>query len=253
MEDSLQDALTTGMNVVADFLPKLVLFLVILVVGYLLAKLIAGVVGRLLHRVGFDRAVERGGVGRALQRSELDASTILGKVVFYAVLLFALQLAFNVFGPNPVSAVLADIIAFLPQIFIALVIIVVVAAVASAVKSLIADSIGGLSYGQTVANAAGVLILALGIIAALNQVGVATTVTTPILIAFLAAVAGIVIVGVGGGLVRPMQSRWEGWLQAADRERHQLRRADETPAGHADTTNGTTASASAAGTSASGR
>ena len=253
MEDSLQDALTTGMNVVADFLPKLVLFLVILVVGYLLAKLIAGVVGRLLHRVGFDRAVERGGVGRALQRSELDASTILGKVVFYAVLLFALQLAFNVFGPNPVSAVLADIIAFLPQIFIALVIIVVVAAVASAVKSLIADSIGGLSYGQTVANAAGVLILALGIIAALNQVGVATTVTTPILIAFLAAVAGIVIVGVGGGLVRPMQSRWEGWLQAADRERHQLRRADETPAGHGDTTNGTTASASAAGTSASGR
>ena len=248
MEDSLQDALTTGLNVVADFVPKLVLFLVILFVGYLLAKLIARVVGRLLHRVGFDRAVERGGVGRALQRSDLDASTILGKVIFYAVLLFALQLAFNVFGPNPVSAVLADIIAFLPQVFVALVIIVVVAAVASAVKSLIADSIGGLSYGQAVANAAGILILALGIIAALNQVGVATTVTMPVLIAFLAAVAGIVIVGVGGGLVRPMQSRWEGWLQAADRERRQLRRADEPSTRPDGTTN---ASVGTAGTSAS--
>jgi hypothetical protein len=223
MEDSLQDAFTTGFNVVADFLPKLVLFLVILIVAYLVAKALATVVGRLLHRVGFDRAVERGGVGRTLERSDLDASTILGKVVFYAVLLFGLQLAFNVFGPNPVSAVLADIIAFLPQLFIALVIIVVAAAIASGVKSLVADTIGGLTYGQAVANAAGVLILALGVIAALNQVGIATTVTTPILIAFLASIAGVVIVGIGGGLIRPMQSRWESWLQAADRDRRQIR------------------------------
>jgi hypothetical protein len=228
MEDSLRDALTTGFNVVADFLPKLVLFLVILVVGYLIAKVVAGVVGKLLHRVGFDRAVERGGVGRALQSSDLDASTILGKVVFYAVLLFALQLAFNVFGPNPVSDLLGQVIAFLPQVFVALVIIVVVAAIASAVKSLIVDSIGGLSYGSTVANAAAGLILALGVIAALNQVGVATTVTTPILVAFLATIAGILVVGVGGGLIRPMQSRWEGWLVAADRERRQVRGSSST-------------------------
>ena len=46
-------------------------------------------------------------------------------------------------------------------------------------------------------------------IAALNQVGIATTVTQPVLIAVLATVAGILIVGVGGGLVRPMQQRWD--------------------------------------------
>lgn len=218
MDDSLRDALTTGLNVVADFLPKLVLFLVVLVVGYVLAKVLARVVGRLLNRVGFDRAVERGGVGRTLQRSDLDASGVLGKVVFYAVLLFALQLAFNVFGANPVSDVLAQIIAFLPQVFVALVIIVLVTAIASSVRSVISDSIGGLSYGPAVANAAGGLIVALGLIAALNQVGIATTVTTPILIAFLASVAGILVVGVGGGLVRPMQSRWEDWLEVAGRE-----------------------------------
>ena len=223
MEASLRDALTTGFNVVADFLPKLVLFLVVLLVGYVLAKVFAKVVGKVLHRVGFDRAVERGGVRRALQRSDLDASTILGKVVFYAVLLFALQLAFSVFGSNPVSDLLGQVIAFLPRVFVALVIIVVVAAIASAIKSLIADSLGGLSYGSTVASVAGGLILALGVIAALDQVGVATTVTTPILVAFLATLAGILVVGVGGGLVRPMQSRWEGWLQAADRERRQVR------------------------------
>ncbi|MET8837069.1 hypothetical protein ABZV78_24575, partial [Micromonospora sp. NPDC004540] len=63
-----------------------------------------------------------------------------------------------------------------------------------------------------------VFILGLGVIAALNQIGVATTVTTPVLIAVLATVAGILIVGVGGGLVRPMQGRWENWLTRAEQE-----------------------------------
>jgi hypothetical protein len=63
-----------------------------------------------------------------------------------------------------------------------------------------------------------VSILGLGVIAALNQVGIATTVTTPILIAVLATIAGILIVGVGGGLVRPMQARWEAWLERAAAE-----------------------------------
>jgi hypothetical protein len=43
-------------------------------------------------------------------------------------------------------------------------------------------------------------------------------VTTPILVAVLATIAGILIVGVGGGLIRPMQSRWETWLHVAERE-----------------------------------
>jgi len=246
METSLRDALTTGFNVVADFVPKLVLFVVVLVIGYVIAKVVARVVGTLLHRVGFDRAVERGGIGRTLRGSDLDASAVLAKVVFYAVALFTLQLAFNVFGANPVSDVLGDVVAFLPQVFVALVIIVVVAAVASAVKSLVADSIGGLSYGRAVANGAGVLILALGLIAALNQVGIATTVTTPILVAFLASIAGVVIVGVGGGLIRPMQSRWESLLQAADRERRAVR--SEHPPAHAATTTDSSATADSTGT-----
>lgn len=68
------------------------------------------------------------------------------------------------------------------------------------------------------ANVAAVFILGLGVIAALNQVGIATTVTTPVLIAVLATLAGVIFVGVGGGLIKPMQARWEGYLSAAEAE-----------------------------------
>jgi hypothetical protein len=54
--------------------------------------------------------------------------------------------------------------------------------------------------------------------AALNQIEVATTVTTPILIAVLAIIAGVIIVGAGGGLIKPMQARWEAMLTKAEEE-----------------------------------
>jgi len=78
-----------------------VLFLVILIVGWIVAKTLLKVVNGILEKVGFDNAVEKGGVKTALQRSHYDASDVVAKLAYYAVLLFTLQLAFGVFGPNP--------------------------------------------------------------------------------------------------------------------------------------------------------
>jgi hypothetical protein len=223
MTDNLTAALTDLWRSVALFVPKFVAFLLILLIGWFVAKAIGKAVDKILGRVGFARAVKRGGIKKALARSEYDASGIVGKLVYYALLLFVLQLAFGVFGPNPISDLIAGVIAFLPRAIVAIIIIVVAAAIAAAVRELIGSALGGLSYGKALATIASVFILGLGIIAALNQVGIATTVTTPVLIAVLATVAGILIVGVGGGLVRPMQSRWEQYLETMSRETGRIR------------------------------
>jgi len=143
--------------------------------------------------------------------------------VYYTLALFVLQLAFGVFGPNPISALITSVIAFLPKVIVAIIIIVVASAIAAAVKTVVEGTLGGLSYGKALANIAAVFILGLGVIAALNQIDVATTVTTPVLIAVLASLAGVVIVGVGGGLIKPMQTRWECYLTSAESEAPKLR------------------------------
>jgi len=218
-EQGVEDAFSS----VATFVPKLVSFLVILVIGFFVAKALQKIVNTLLERVGFDRAVERGGVKQALSRSKYDASDILAKLVYYAVLLFALQMAFAVFGPNPVSGLIASVIAFLPKVFVAILIVVIAAAIAKAVKDIITGALGGLSYGSVLGNVASAFILGIGIIAALNQVEVATTVTTPLLVAVLATIGGILVVGVGGGLIRPMSQRLESALNKAESESETVR------------------------------
>ena len=218
-QGGVSDAWTT----IATFVPKLLFFFVVLLVGFLLAKVLAKVVDGILERVGFDNAVERGGVKQALAKSKYDASDIVAKLVKYAVILFTLVIAFNVFGPNPISELLQDVIAFLPRLIVAIIIIVVASAIAKVVKDLVSNTLGGLSYGNLLANIASAFILFLGVIAALNQIGVATAVTTPVLIAILATIGGVIVVGAGGGLIRPMQSRWEQWLNTAEREKENIK------------------------------
>jgi len=224
MEDALRDGLAT----IAEFVPKLVLFLIILVVGIIVAKVIAKALNSILERVGFDKAVERGGVKQALAKSKFDASDIVAKLIYYTLMLFVLQLAFGVFGPNPISELLTQVITFLPSLIVAIIILVVAASIAAAVKTLVEGTLGGLSYGKALANGASIFILFLGIVAALNQVGVATTVTTPVLIAILATVGGVIIVGVGGGLIKPMQHRWEGYLTKAEDEAPRIKQQAAT-------------------------
>ncbi|MBA3738083.1 MAG: hypothetical protein H0W97_05915, partial [Actinobacteria bacterium] len=119
------------------FVPKLLGFLLIIGIGYFVAKAIEKVLDGLLERVGFDRLVERGGLKTALSRSKLDASSILARIVFYVAFLFVLQLAFGVFGPNPISNLIQGIIAFLPKLFVAILIVVITAAVATAAMTLV--------------------------------------------------------------------------------------------------------------------
>jgi Conserved TM helix len=212
---------------IATFVPKLLAFLVILFIGWLIAKALAKVVDKVLERVGFDRVGERAGIHRMMANSKYTASDIIAKIVYYAVLLIALQTAFGVFGDNPVSAMLTGIVAWLPRAVVAIVIVVVAGAIARAVRDLVTGTLGGLSYGGMLGTIASVFIWGLGIIAALNQIGVATSVTMPVLITVLATIAGIAIVGVGGGMVRPMQQRWEGWLGRAETELPQAKAAAE--------------------------
>ncbi len=245
---NLGGAITDMLRTVALFIPRLLAFVAILVVGYLIARLLLTATNKILEQVGFDRAVERGGIKTALARSKYDASDIVARLVYYTALLFTLQLAFGVFGPNPVSDLIKGVIAWLPQAVVAIVIIVVAAAIARGVRDIVGSALGALSYGRMLASTAAVFILGLGIIAALNQVGIATTVTTPVLVTILATIGGIAIVGLGGGLVKPMQARWEGWLNKAERETQTISdQARAYAAGHRDMQQSSTMSGAMSG------
>jgi len=221
--EEFRDGLGDAWATVATFIPKFIAFLLILVIGYFVARAIAKAVDAVLERVGFDRAVERGGVGRALARSQYDASGLLGKLAFYVVMLFVLQLAFGMFGPNPVSELITGVVAYLPNVFAAILIVVIGSAIAAAVKEIVEASLGGLSYGRGLAIGASTAILVVTIFAALDQLNIAENIVIGLFYALLAIVVGASVVAIGGGGIKTMQRYWDRAAEHADRESSNVR------------------------------
>ncbi len=217
------DGLQNAWDDTVRFIPQLLLFLVILLVGYLIVKVIARVADELLERVGFDRAIERSGFRQRLKGSNIEPSDVVSKIIFWALFLLVLQVAFGVFGDNPVSDMLNDVIAYLPNILVAVIILIIAFAIAAAVREIIDASIGGLSYGTAVANGAAVAISIVGVLAALDQLRIAPAIVQGLFYAALAIVVGVTVVAVGGGGIRPMQSRWENALDKVDTEADRIR------------------------------
>src|SRR5215213_5863129 len=228
-----QGGITSAWSNVITFVPKLAAALLVILAGYLIAKVVASVLNKVLERVGFDRAVERGGLKHALARSKYDPSDIIAKLAFWLIFLVSLQIAFGVFGPNPISDLLQGLIAYLPNVFVAIVIIVVAAAIARAVTDLLSNLLSAMQGGQLIAKGAGIAILVFAAFAALDQLQIAPRIVTGLWYAILAAVVGSVIVAVGGGGIRTMQRYWERTASQAEQRGPELRQQAQRSAAQA--------------------
>jgi hypothetical protein len=219
---------------VARWAPKLVGFLAILVVGWIVSKVIARIVDRLLERLGFDRAFEHGGLRQMMARSQYEPSDIVSRVVYYLLLLVTLSVAFSVFGANPVSDMLTDIINWVPRLVAALIIVVVAMAVANIVRDMVSTALSALSYGRAMGTAAWAAVVVIGVFAALSQLEIAPAIVNGLFYAVLAVVCGSAIVAIGGGGIQPMRQRWENALRRYDEEKPRLQQQMQSTKADAD-------------------
>src|SRR5215212_2652287 len=122
MFQPLQDALSTFFS----YLPQLVGAVIILIIGYIVAKVLQGVVTRVLRSIGFEGWMERGGIKQFFDRSQTreTPASVLGKLVFWFVFIIALTMAADALGIPQVSAVLGQLIAYIPSVIAAILILI---------------------------------------------------------------------------------------------------------------------------------
>src|SRR2546430_2337121 len=218
---------------VLTWVPRFIAFLLVLLVGIAICNWIAKLVHKGSQRMALGQKLERGGITSSLERAGYGVGEVLGKIAYWACMLIVLQLAFGVFGPNPISALLTRFIAFLPNIAVALAIVVVAATIAGAVRDIARSALGGLSYGQSLATAASIAIVTIGLFAALDQLNVAPFIVNGLFYAMLAIVAGSAIVAIGGGGIQPMREVWVRTLNRAMVEAPKVRNeVQRWPASH---------------------
>ncbi|WBQ04296.1 mechanosensitive ion channel family protein [Kribbella sp. CA-293567] len=180
------------------FIPNLLGGIVILAIGYIVAKVLGKLVGKLLGKVGFDQWMERAGVSGILQRSGtgLTASAMLGKVVFWFVFLISFTMFASALGVPEISAFMSDMLGYIPRIFAAIVIVCLAALFANFLAMIIRGATGN----ETLAKVGRYAVLVYAAFAALTQLGIAVQLTGNTLLIVLggAALALGLAFGLGG-------------------------------------------------------
>src|SRR5215217_8733831 len=190
----VENALSTFLS----YLPQLVGALIILIIGYIVAKVLQALVGRVLRGVGFDGWMERGGIKQFFDRAQTNhtPATILGLLVFWFVFIIALTMATDALGIPQVSAVLGQLIAYIPSIIAAILILILAALLASFLSSIVRGATGS----ALLSNIARYAIIVYAVFAAITQLGIAVELTAPTFLILLGAVALAVAIafGIGG-------------------------------------------------------
>jgi len=123
--DVMLEPLKAVLMQVGQFLPRLALAVIVLLVGWLLARFIRFAVIRGLRAINFHVLAERAGMDGFLRQGGVttDTTAILGILVYWLVILAALVIAFNGLGLTYITELLGRIVAFLPRVIVAVVIV----------------------------------------------------------------------------------------------------------------------------------
>jgi hypothetical protein len=198
----ISDSIQQGLDAFFGFLPNLLAFLVILVVGYFLAKVVSKIVQKVAEKAGLDKALHQSDAKQYVDRVMPNASpsAAIGKVVFYIIFLFVLTAAIGALKIPAVTAFMNQVLAYLPNVIAAIVIFVVAAAVAGAVAGGVAKLMGDTPTGKVVATAVPALAMLIAIFMILNQLRIAPEIVTITYAALLGAVAlgSALAFGLGG-------------------------------------------------------
>ena len=188
-------------NDVATFIPKFVAALAVFIIGWIVAKVIRKVVVRVLNTIKLDTYVDKAGIGAPLERAGYPNSVdLIGKIIYFGLMLLVLQLAVNVFGDSDISNAIDDMVGFIPKLLVAIVIVIITGAIANTVRDLMAPAVAHLSAGDLLKRAAFVAIWVIGGFAALDQLQVARDVVDTLFQTIVYSLGLIIVIkfGVGG-------------------------------------------------------
>lgn len=196
------DSVQQGLDNVFSFLPKLVGFLIILFIGWVIARVVKGILTKALQKVGLDRALHSGSAGQYVNKVAPDTSPsrLIGSIAFWFLFLGALAIAVSQLGIAALDNFVASIGAYLPNVIAAVLIFVVAGAIAAAVGGLVARTMGDTPTGKVVGSIVPVLVMAIATFMILNQLQIATEIVT---ITYAALIGGVFLAmalafGLGG-------------------------------------------------------
>jgi hypothetical protein len=243
--DSIFLGLSNALNTFLAAIPNIIGALVVILIGWVIAGVLARVVTGALQRVGADRLfAQHGAAVYGSQTKSIKPSVVGGELVKWLVRIIFLVAAANLLGLTQVSQLLNDVLLWIPNLIVAAIILLIAPVLARFVRGAIEVGAGemGFTNGRMLGQIAEIAIVAFAVLVAINQVGIAANLVNILFIGLVGALAlafGLAF-GLGGRDVaaRITQDLYEQsqstaarvqTQQAADSQPTPVKRSDAPP------------------------
>lgn len=176
---------------VANWTPKLIGGLLVLLIGYFVAKGVASLVRRALQGIKLDQRLHTGSGGNIIQRAFPRPSNLIGSIAFWVIFLGAISLSVGVLGIPLLNDLIRGFYSYIPNVIAALLIFLVAGAISAGAAKFVMNAMGDTPTGKVLAGAAPAIVMGLAIFMILNQLLIAPE----IVIITYAALVGSVALG----------------------------------------------------------
>lgn len=191
--DAVRNAVSDALALLLGGIPRVIAFLLILLIGWIIAGIIARVVDSILEAIKFDNLADRAGISSFVKKTGVnsDASSFVSLIVKWFIRLIALVAAFDALGLPAISQVFEEFLLWIPNLLVAVVILVIAGLAANAVFGLVRASTAQANLGNpdVLGTIARIAVWAFGIIIAVNQIGIAETLVNTLFMGFVGALA----------------------------------------------------------------
>src|SRR5438105_12374707 len=191
--DAVMTSLAAALAMLLGAIPKIIGFAVILIVGWLIASAVATAVASILRAVKFNDLAQRAGFADFVQKMGIrqDSAGFIANVAKWFIRLIVLVSAFDALGLPAVSQVLQSLLMWLPNLIVALVVLVIAGLAANALAGLVrgATAESGMGNPDLIASIACIAVWAFATVVAVNQIGIATALVNTLFMATVGALA----------------------------------------------------------------
>jgi len=196
--NGLERAFTT----LVDYIPRIIGALIVLLVGYIIARLLRTGLTKLFQKLRLDAKLGAGQPGQYLRRFSPGGSpsALLGTVVFWLVMVFAITSAIGTLSIPALTGFMNMVLAYIPNVIAAILILLIAVAVAGAVGAIAQRALGDTFSGRIVRSAAPTLVMVIAVFMILTQLNIAPIIVSATFIALVGALAlgSALAFGLGG-------------------------------------------------------
>ena len=173
---ALVDSFTQAWTQVIMIAPKLVAMVAVLVIGYVLARWVGGLIAVISEKSGLQTAAEKSGLAQSMHDVGIHrpVPAIVGGLTFWLLMSVFVMAAFSILGLESVSLAMKEVVNYIPKVLVATVVVVVGLLAATFVRGVVATSADrvGLTYAEYLAGGCYWVLSILTFIAAFNQLGI---------------------------------------------------------------------------------